>query len=79
MALRINNKTFNKNIDQVNAGEIFVVSDKKDEYEIFDGFFMKLNCDRISDDKNAVKLNDGTLYNINQNIILQVVNAELVV
>ena len=79
MKLKITDKTFNKNIDQINAGELFIIADNdKDEYKLFRGIFMKLAGDRTNN-KNAVKLNDGNLYHINENMLLQVVNGELII
>ena len=78
MKLKITNKTMNKNIDQINPGELFiVVENKEDKHKLFTGIFMKL--DKNNTNKNAVKLNNGTLYYINQNTILQVLNGELII
>lgn len=78
MKLKITNKTMNKNIDQINPGELFiVVENKEDKHNLFTGIFMKL--DKNNTNKNAVKLNNGTLYYINQNTILQVLNGELII
>ena len=79
MRLKITDKTFNKNIDQINVGELFIIADNdKDEYKLFRGIFMKLAGDRTNN-KNAVKLNDGNLYHINENMLSQVVNGELII
>lgn len=77
MKIKITDKTFNKNIDQIEPGELFIVRDSNDDYNLFDGFFMKIKDEKGS--KNAVKINDGQLYYINSNVILQVVNGELTV
>ncbi len=79
MKLKIVDNSFNKNIDQIKPAELFIVlENEKDEYKLFKGIFMKLACDRTNN-KNAVKLNDGNLYHINENILLQVVNGELTI
>lgn len=79
MELKITDKTFNKNIDQIKPCELFVITEnEKDEYKLFKGIFMKLAGDKTNN-KNAVKLNDGELYHINENMLLQVVNGELII
>lgn len=79
MKLKITDNSFNKNIDQIKPCELFVVTEnEKDEYKLFKGIFMKLAGDRTNN-KNAVKLNDGELYHINENMLLQVVNGELII
>lgn len=79
MPLTITNRTFNKNIDQLNNGEIFTVEESdKDIYELFSGVFMKVEGNKDCD-KNAVNLNTGLLYHINKNMILRVINAELII
>lgn len=77
MKIKITNKTFNKSIEQIEPGELFTVRDCRDEYHLFDGFFMKIKEEKYN--KNAVRINDGQLYFINSDIILQVVNAELII
>lgn len=86
MKLKITNKTMNKNIDQINPGELFIVVDNEEEkYKLFPGVFMKLDVKFMNFDKNnkinknAVNLNSGILYYINQNTILQVLNGELII
>ena len=79
MKLKITDKTFNKNIDQIKPCELFIVTEnEKDEYKLFKGIFMKLAGDNTNK-INAVKLNDGELYHINENMLLQVVDGELVI
>lgn len=76
--LKITDKTFNKNIDQIRTGELFiVVEQEKEEYSLFRGIFMKIENNK--DNRNAVKLNTGELYCINRNMILQAVNGDLVI
>ena len=80
MKLKITNNTLNKNIDQINIGELFIVSDnEKDEYKLFKGVFMKVEKSYNDIKVNAVKLNDGTLYNINSNLLLQIIDGELII
>ena len=79
MELKITDRTFNKNIDQIKPCELFIVlENERDEYKLFRGVFMKLAGDRTNN-KNAVKLNDGNLYHINENMLLQIVNGELII
>lgn len=78
MKLKITNKTFNKNIDEIEVGELFIVSENdKDKYSLFKGTFMKVR--NRKDNRNAVRLNDGELYCINNNILLQIVNGTLII
>lgn len=81
--LKINNTTFNKNIDQLSPCELFVVVEDKDnkcDYNMFTGVFMKLLVGQIGDTQiNAVNLKNGKLYYINPNTILHSVEGELII
>ncbi len=68
-AMKIINKTLNKNIDQVNPGELFFVKDE--------GIFMKIENE--TDGRNAVKIDNGKLHTLDRNTILQIINGELTV
>ena len=79
MQLKITNRNLNKNIDQISGGELFIVSTTDDDNDkIYSGVFMKLNTEYLKNNKNAIRLNDGTLWNINTNMILHIINGELI-
>ena len=79
MQLKITNRNLNKNIDQISGGELFIVSTTDDDNDkIYSGVFMKLNTEYVQNNKNAIRLNDGTLWNINTNMILHIINGELI-
>ena len=80
MQLKITNRNLNKNIDQISGGELFIVSTTDDDIaKIYSGIFMKLNTEYAQNNKNAIRLNDGTLWNINTNMILHIINGELII
>ena len=80
MQLKITNRNLNKNIDQISGGELFIVSTTADDNDkIYSGVFMKLNTEYLKNNKNAIRLNDGTLWNINTNMILHIINGELII
>ena len=80
MQLKITNRNLNKNIDQISGGELFIVSTTDDDNDkIYSGVFMKLNTEYVQNNKNAIRLNDGTLWNINTNMILHIINGELII
>ena len=80
MQLKITNRNLNKNIDQISGGELFIVSTTDDDNDkIYSGVFMKLNTKYVQNNKNAIRLNDGTLWNINTNMILHIINGELII
>lgn len=80
MQLNITNRSINRNIDQISGGELFIVSTTDDaDAKIYSGVFMKLNTEHAQNNKNAVRLNDGTLWNINTNMILHIINGELII
>ena len=81
MQLKITNRNLNKNIDQISGGELFIVSTTTDDdnTKIYSGVFMKLNTKYVQNNKNAIRLNDGTLWNINTNMILHIINGELII
>lgn len=82
MALEIINNTFNKHIDEIKERDIFTLIEN-DKYEeqygssIFNGVFIKIS-NNISKE-NAVKLNNGHLYYINNSLDLQGINGRLVI
>lgn len=75
MGLTIIDEKFNKSIKELKAGDLFVV--EKDEYNIYQGIFMKIKKIKNEDRYNAVKLNSGELYKIDENMILLSIQAEL--
>lgn len=75
--MKITNNTIDKNIDQVKPGELFVITDNEDFYGSFPGLFMKIVNKNGND--NAVKIDNGELYTINRNTIVQIINGELIV
>lgn len=78
MSLKITDNTFNKFINDLNAGELFtVVDDGSSKYKLFHGVFMKISNKR--DNRNAVRLNTGELFCINNNMFLQRIKGELVI
>lgn len=78
MKLKITDKTFNKNIDQIEVGELFIVTNREeDEHKLFQGLFMKIVNKR--DSRNAVNLNSGELYRIREDMILQAIHGELII
>lgn len=82
MSLEIINNTFNRNIDEVKNGELFTIIENEKYMEqygssIFNGIFIKINNDNGK--QNAVKLNDGHLYCINNTLDLQVINGKLLI
>ena len=79
MQLKITNRNLNKNIDQISDGELFIVSTDDDNDKIYSGVFMKINTEHAQNNKNAIRLNDGTLWNINTNMILHIINGELII
>ena len=80
MQLKITNRNLNKNIDQISGGELFIVSTTDDDNDkIYSGVFMKLNTEYVQNNKNAIRLTDGTLWNINTNMILHIINGELII
>lgn len=78
MKLKIVDTTFNKNIDQIETGELFVVSESdRDEYKLFKGVFIKIQ--NRKDNRNSVNINTGELFYINNKMLLQRVKGELII
>ncbi len=84
--MKISNKSFTKHIDEIKAAELFVVSsmgsNSKSNLDIvsniYYGIFIKLK-ENPQSKYNAVRLDDGDLFVITDNMILQKVNAELTI
>lgn len=70
-------KTVDRNIDQVNPGELFIILDDIATYGVSNSLFMKI--DNQESEWNSVSIDNGKLCSVNRNMILQIVNGELVI
>lgn len=82
MKLKINDNSFGTSISEIESTELFIISQSMNRgynvSQLFNGVFMKLEeDDRIN--KNAVRLNDGKLFHINDSMVLQCVSGELII
>lgn len=84
--MKINNKSFIKHIDDIKPAELFVVSSmdsaSKSNSEIvsniYYGVFIKLK-ENPQSKYNAVRLDDGDLFHINDSMVLQCISGELII
>lgn len=77
--MKIINKTLpiEKNIDQIKPGELFTTMGNRNIYGAPVGLFMKI--ENKNGDENAVKIDNGELYLVDRNTILQIIDGELIV
>mgnify|MGYP001776109210 CR=1 FL=1 len=82
MKLKITDNSFGTSISEIEPTELFVISQSMnqgyDVTQLFGGVFMKLEEDNHTN-KNAVRLNDGELFHINDSMVLQCISGELII
>lgn len=75
MGIKVVNRSCNKSISNLEVGDVFIILNNDDA--MFQGIFMKVKDPK--EERNAVRLEDGELFYIQEFHNLQIVHADLLV